>query len=270
MTLLLHHFQALEAAMAALGRVAGTAGHPSDKGTAREAVIRLCLADHLPDTIGIGMGEVIDESTPYASPRPQNDIVLFDRRHPRLSVGAGVSLFFAESVLATVEVKSRLDHAGLAQAVHTARVLKTLHRDLPSIVMAFTPPAIVTYVLAFTSELSLSEVPGRIDDLTAAEGVTLSPLPSISDSRYGTPAPSLDGVFVLGKGFIVFDNTPLRIREPELPSRRWVGLHADHGALLSFLLYLVQTTLHRSAFPFPLRKYLVPIGGQYFGVEDRA
>lgn len=63
-------------------------------------------------------------------------------------------------------------------------------------------------------------------------------------SRYQVPSSSLDGVFILGKGFVHFDNSPLGFAPQDLreshPDRCWVLADGDTGNLLLLFLLLMQ------------------------------
>jgi hypothetical protein len=54
----------------------------------------------------------------------------------------------------------------------------------------------------------------------------------------------VDGVFVLGKGFLYFDNTPLGFGNDEWrkknPDMKWIFSDAPNGNLLLLFLFLTQ------------------------------
>jgi len=73
------------------------------------------------------------------------------------------------------------------------------------------------------------------------EGITLPELPPIPQ-RYGIACPIIDGIFVLGKGFVQFDNLApgflppeQRPKHPEM--RYYIGKTRD-GTLLTFFIFL--------------------------------
>src|SRR5437763_161337 len=124
------HFDIVEKSLLATGQIVATAGHPLHKGTPREAFIRDFLALHLADNVGIGTEEVIDSNSKPNEARNQLDIVLYKKHYPKLSFGGGINAFLAESVFASIEVKSTLNKENLRQAIKAARRLKELNRHL--------------------------------------------------------------------------------------------------------------------------------------------
>lgn len=80
----------------------------------------------------------------------QFDIVIYKRNYPKLDFGGGVSGFLAESVVATIEVKSTLDKAGIEQAVRAARAAKSLQKnEVKSFSSGYIPPSILSFVVAY-------------------------------------------------------------------------------------------------------------------------
>src|SRR5438094_6070124 len=107
-TMLATYMAAVEAALLHTAQIPANAGHPLHKGTPREAFIRQFLADHLSEELAIGQGEIISADSQPSEVRNQFDIVLYKRHFPKLPFGGGVNAFLAESVVATIEVKSTL------------------------------------------------------------------------------------------------------------------------------------------------------------------
>ncbi len=93
---------------------AGLFDHPTLTGSAREFIVQELLRSFLPARCGIGSGRVIAATE---SPSPQIDIVIFDKSFPQFEMPGGSALFPVESVIATIEVKSRLDKVSLEQAL---------------------------------------------------------------------------------------------------------------------------------------------------------
>jgi hypothetical protein len=84
------------------------------RGALREEALRLFLSKHLPARFGVGSGQVVHPSNLMSR---QCDIVIYDRLNtPRLMPDETHSLFPVESVLAVVEVKSRLNASEVADA----------------------------------------------------------------------------------------------------------------------------------------------------------
>ncbi len=99
--------------LAEFGRTKGT-GHGGGRGALREEALRLFLSKHLPTRFGVGTGQVVHPSNLMSK---QCDIVIYDRLNtPRLMPDETHSLFPVESVLAVIEVKSRLNASDVADA----------------------------------------------------------------------------------------------------------------------------------------------------------
>src|SRR3972149_11697895 len=89
MELLSAHMNAIEQVLLAQSKIAHNAGHPNLRGGPREWFIRDFLQSHLPSTLEIGQGEIIDvNSIPNPSPgnyRPQVDVVIYRSDMPKIS-----------------------------------------------------------------------------------------------------------------------------------------------------------------------------------------
>lgn len=108
--MILSHTNAIEKVLIAQSAAAQNAGHPNLRGGPREWFIRGIrdfLQNHLPTSLEIGQGEIIDEdskpSPPQDSYRPQVDIVVYRRDLPRITYSRDNAAFLAEGVIATIE-----------------------------------------------------------------------------------------------------------------------------------------------------------------------
>ena len=79
--------------------------HRGELGSAREALIRGVLSRILPHTFLVGTGEIIDS---IGGRSKQIDVVISRAESPSLLLPNGSRVFLIESVIATIEVKSRL------------------------------------------------------------------------------------------------------------------------------------------------------------------
>jgi hypothetical protein len=135
------HMSAVEDQLLAISRIPANSGHSLHKGTPREAFIREFLEKHLNSTVSIGTGEIIDSKSKPGDRRNQFDIVIYKHNYPRLDFGGGINGFLVESVVATIEVKSTLDKAGIEQAVKAARAAKLLQKnEMRSFSTGYIPP----------------------------------------------------------------------------------------------------------------------------------
>jgi hypothetical protein len=242
------HLEAVEASLLAVSRIPANTGHSLHKGTPREAFIRGFLEGHLSEKVAVGTGEIIDSDSrpnpPSTAQRHQYDIVLYKRDYPRLDIGGGIHAFLAESVVATIEVKSTLDRDELLKSARAARASKQLKQH---VVTAFTtghqPPSILNYVVAYDGPARMSTVHGWVAPIHGELGIPVQALPQ-GEERWRQPSPSIDGVFVLGKGFLVYDNVPLGFVTDEFrrqhPTHCWQFLDSESGSLL--YLFLLLTT----------------------------
>lgn len=121
-------FRRLATLLHAQAQVAGGLGHAATVGALRELVVKKFLRPHLPETIAIYSGIIIDSK---GNQSRQQDIVLVDKAFPTISVGSedGVALIIAESVLATIEVKSKLDTSELLGTMESIAQTRSLHRS---------------------------------------------------------------------------------------------------------------------------------------------
>jgi hypothetical protein len=256
------HIDAVEEHLLAISRIPANSGHPLHKGTPREAFIREFLTNHLNESVALGSGEIIDANSKPNEKRNQIDIVVFRRNYPRLNFGGNVTGFFAESVVATIEVKSSLDKAALASSIAAAKNVKQLTRSYhDSFFTAYEPPSILNYVVAYGGPAHMETVYNWIQEVHEETNTIVPVLPIPKKDRIQQASPSLDGVFVLGKGFLHFDNMPVsfvreefRIAAPEI---RWAYADVERGSLLklfSFLMFSILNISPKVLNPLPYLK----------------
>jgi len=251
------HMNAVEDHLLAISKIPANSGHSLHKGTPREAFIREFLESHLNSTVAIGTGEIIDFQSQPGGKRNQFDIVIYKRNYPRLDFGGGVNGFLAESVVATIEVKTTLDKPGIEQAVRAARNAKELKKnEVTSFSSGYIPPSILSFVVAYDGPAKMETVHTWIKEIYQSEGLAEPDMPAEGD-RSRIAGPAIEGVFVLGKGFLNFDNAPYGFVQPELrkahPQVKWAIANTERGSLLSlFLLLTVATSSLQGAWLNPL------------------
>jgi uncharacterized protein DUF6602 len=239
------HFVAVEDYLLSISKIPSNAGHTLHKGTPREAFIREFLQSHLSERVAIGTGEIIDAHSKSGESRNQFDIVIYKRDYPKLNFGGGISGFLAESVIATIEVKSLLDKDAIRQSIEAARNAKKLQRNLvTSFLTGYIPPSILNYVVADNGPMNIDTVYNWIPEIYGEKGIISPTLSSDVNIRIATPSSSIDAVFLLGKGFIYFDNVPSGFSNENVwlkyPDIHWaVGKSANTNLLLLFL-FLTQ------------------------------
>ena len=238
------HMDAQEDALLARSRIAANIGHSLHKGTPREDFVKDFLRDHLSESVSIGSGEIIDASSKPNEQRNQIDIVIYKRDYPKLNFSPTINGFLAESVVATIEIKSTLDREGLRQSIKTAANTKKLKKNLvTSLHTGYQPPSILNYVVAYDGPVQMTTVYNWIDPVHQELNIKYPIMGATGGERMKIASPSVDAIFVLGKGFIHFDNTPLGFMTDQMrlqnPSWKWVVANGDQGNLL--LLFLLLT-----------------------------
>ena len=241
------HMDARENALVAISRIPANSGHSLHKGTPREAFIREFLQSHLPENVAIGTGEIIDANSQPRAQRNQFDIVIYKKNYPKLDFGGGISGFLIESVIATVEVKSTLTQADTAQAITAARNAKALTPNVTSSFHSgYIPPKILNYVVAYDGPAQMQTVYNWIPQIHANLGITIPDLPQEEAQRLSSASPSIDGIFILNKGFIYFDNVPFGFANGAArathPNLKWVFSDSGTGNLLLLFLLLQAAT----------------------------
>ena len=172
--------------------------------------------------------------------------MIYKRNYPRLDFGGGINAFLAESVVATIEVKSTLDKLGIVQAVRAARAAKLLQKnEVTSFSSGYVPPSVLSFVVAYDGPAKMETVHAWVKEAYQAEGISEPDMPPEAD-RSCIAGPALEGVFVLGKGFLNFDNAPYGFIQPELRTQnkniRWAIAQAESGSLMSLFLVLTVAT----------------------------
>lgn len=241
------HAAGEEKVLLARAERAGISGHNVNKGTAREHFVHDYLETHLPSTLGIGTGEIIGADSKPGDTRNQIDVVIYRRDFPKLVLGGHIEAFLVESVVATIEVKSLLDKDGFEAAAKTAVAVKKLHASRPKNRLplgGYQPPSVLSLIVAYDGPVNMSTVYGWISPIHEKLGITTPSLPPTMGERTLIPGPSVDGVFVLGKGFLHFDTLPVGFiwddRRKEWPDRKWVYSDSKDGSLLLLTLLLAM------------------------------
>jgi hypothetical protein len=227
------HLQAVESNLIQISQIPANAGHTLHRGTPREAFIREFLETHLSANVAIGTGEIIDADSQPRGQRNQYDIVVYKRNFPKLHFGGGVNGFLIESVVATIEVKSLLDETAVEKSLSAAHNAKRLTPHIDKVFSAgWTPPKVLNFVVAYDGPARMRTVHQWILNAHQAHGI---PLPFwTEDNRTSVPGTALDGIFVLGKGFVKLDNTPFGL----VVETQATGMHTICDSTKDNLLFL--------------------------------
>ncbi|WP_322003562.1 DUF6602 domain-containing protein [Marinobacter alexandrii] len=234
------HMDAIENHLVSISQIPANSGHNLHKGTPREAFIKEFLESHLSANVAIGTGEIIDANSQPRGQRNQYDIVIYKNNYPKLDFGGGINGFLIESVIATIEVKSVLDQAGIDQSVKAAHNAKSLTPNINrSFSTGWVPPKVINYVVAYDGPAQMSTVHGWILNSHQNNGI---PLPTwTQQDKNRTPGTALDGVVLLNKGFVKLDNTPLSLNNPQNPVQgTHIVVDSPNGNLLMLFLALQE------------------------------
>jgi len=120
--------------------------------------------------------------------------------------------------------------------------------------------------VAYGGPARMETVRNWLNEIHHEEAITVRDLPTDPTTRYSVAAPSVDGVFILGKGFVQFDNLPIGFVHPEARGGRpdlwyYIGSTAD-GTLFVFFMFLTNATAGVFAESPKLDAYLAGFGVQ--------
>ena len=102
---------------------ASVSDHSTILGDARESFIRDILEKFLPSSISIGSGQIIDQNGKRSK---QVDVIIYRREFPILKTFGAADVYLIEGVIATIEVKSKLDKDNLIMALENSKSVKKL------------------------------------------------------------------------------------------------------------------------------------------------
>lgn len=236
--MLLSHINAIERILVAQSKVAQNAGHPSLKGWPREWFVRDFLQTHLPSSLEIGHGEIIDRDStpdpPQDGLRNEVDIVIYRNDLPKITYSRDNTAFLCEGVLATIEVKSVLTKEELKKACLASLKHKSLRRNPPLYALGdFPPDKIISYVIAYDCRSQVS---------TAANW-----LPDLSSELNSTAENMIDIIVILGKGVIWQKNKVPFISIPE--NTQWVYIEQAERNLFLLFTHLMSLSACLSSPP---------------------
>lgn len=236
------HMNAVEATILQKSRIPANAGHPLHMGTPRETFVKEFLDTHLSENIAVSTGEIIDAFSEPNQARNQFDIILYQKSYPKLNFGGEINGFLIESVVATIEIKSTLDASGIDQSVRAAHAAKILqpHRG-SGITTGWIPPGVLNFVVAYNGPAHMQTVFNWMQQSHQKNGIPMPVLPSKnSPKRINTTGTALDGVFVLGKGFLKLDNTPASFHVPLSTDYNFFVSNTSENNLLVFFIALQE------------------------------
>ena len=99
------HFERMAERLRAEGAAARSFDHGTNRGQIREAFVRELLSHNTSPLTGVGTGEILHAGSCSGERRNQIDVVIHSNRFPRISLAAGIDLFFGETVSSFIEIK---------------------------------------------------------------------------------------------------------------------------------------------------------------------
>jgi hypothetical protein len=228
------HLNAIEDVLIAQSKTAQNAGHPNLRGGPREWFIRDFLIGHLPSTLEIGQGEIIDcdskPNPPQHSYRPQVDVIIYRRDVPKITYSQSDSAYLAEGVMATIESKSVLTEIDLQKACKAAQVHKSLKRaTFTGFASGNIPKKIITYMVAFDGPAKLSTVSGWL----------VNHVKQTND----LPNDLVDLIVVLGKGALWRLEAFPELKIPQATANNfWGYVDQPKGNLLTLFAHMLTWT----------------------------
>ncbi len=147
-------FRKIAALISAQAAVAGGTGHAPTTGKLRELIIQKFLRPHLPRTLDIRSGIIVDSTGARST---QQDCIIVDTHLPIIDVGSETEgIIVAESVVGTIEIKSYLDKQELISTLKACAQTKALIRKGeqvyakgPAEIRVSKPHPINTYIFAY-------------------------------------------------------------------------------------------------------------------------
>jgi len=260
------HLANIEEHLLTLKKVGDTSGHTIHKGTPREIFIKEFLIDHLSERVSIGSGEIINKDSKPGDKRNQHDIIIYKSDFPKINFGGGICGYLAESVIATIEVKTELREKDIENSLLSAKNTKGMELTKSSSIILgshgnWFPLSPLNIIVAYDGPENMETVLGWIEKKSKTHGIVYPNLDANLQERLKVTSPALDAVFILGKGFVHYDNIPIsfihqEIREKEENRhKKWCVVDNDKGALMMLFSILTQTIISSGLSSVNMSKY---------------
>ena len=211
-TVLSAYFERVQRRLRAEGDAARSFQHGLNRGQIREAFVREFLVQNISDFWGIGTGEIIHSDSPPDERRHQIDVVVHNRKFPRLSLATGIDLFFIETVSSFIEIKSSLTKSAIREA---AAVSKEIKRNAHFAPQRLNPAGLVltprpySFVFGYDGPKRMDTVLKWLKDISKEDDYGVE---ALSETEPGKRSffnhHFIDGVFLLGRGYVTLDALP--------------------------------------------------------------
>lgn len=254
LSLIQSHFASVARRLHAEGAAARSFNQGTNRGQIREAFIREFLSHNTSPLTGIGTGEIIHAGSNPSDLRNQIDVVIHNNRYPKISLAVGVDLFIGETVSSFIEIKSYLKKEHIRNAAQVAKKVKGNLKIEPQ---RFNPIGVVrnprpySFVFAYDGPKNIKTVLKWMKEVSAEGEFNLDKLKSTSgkDREFYNHL-FVDGVFVLGKGYVHLDVLPfesileaLALRGDDVPTDN-IWIYAEENEL-PFLWILINELSER-------------------------
>lgn len=234
------HIDSQEENLLSQWKISQSSGHMGNRGTAREHFVAEFLDSHLPQNLSTGTGEVIDANSRPGQSRNQIDVVVYRNSFPKLNINKNINYFLVESVVATIEIKSTLNKKELTKAILAARHIKSLdNHKYYTVERKGKPSGVLCFVVAYKGPKFIGRVHDWINEIYEEYGITKQELPRNRTEREKIRSETIDGVFVLRSGCVLFDTSPFSFEDQDKIfgiSPRWLLVNSN--SLLILFLWL--------------------------------
>lgn len=224
--------------------------HNLSKGEAAEESVRVFFRSHLPSSLGVAKGQVIDCQGKQSR---QIDVIIYDSLHTPILFNSeenGHQLVPSEGVLAAIEIKSRVDPGDVASILANMASIKSLDKS------AYFSPRGILQTKTYVHGLEYDHFP-TLYFLFAYDSGNLPALSSEFDKRISEfPVDKrLDCACVLSKGVLVNANRDGIIDAVPGPETK-LSSYATSNALLLFYILITRYLLQAETRPIELRRYI--------------
>ena len=227
-TFLNSHFERIQRRLQAEGIAARSFDHGLNRGLIREAFIREFLRDNISELWGVGTGEIIHKDATLDTKRPQIDVIIYNKQYPKLPFAGGFDLFFSGTISSFIEIKSHLKKEDLRKTAITTQNIKQSANFAPqrmNPIGLIENPRPYSFIFAYDGPRKIETVRKWMKELAKEYDFGISDLAVTQPhNRSFYNHTFVDGVFILGKGFVVVDALPFESK---------IGAAVDQGTNVS-------------------------------------
>lgn len=265
------YFNDVEKTLLALSGVAGNAGHSVIKGSAREYFVKDFLSKNISPLWSVGSGEIIHRETKAEDKRNQIDAVVYSSQAPRFEYEPGSAAFLVEGVSAFIEVKTNLTKPLLKAAIETTKRIKGYPRGVTQRINPYgvvKSPRIFSFLVAFDG-CDAKTLTRWLIELHEELGISFEELVATPvKNRIYFDNPSIDGVFVLDKGYALLDSAPFGIAlDAKVADGTLIWNCSNSDVLMTLWVYVNQINTMLAWNQFHLLDYLPQ--QEFFFAKDK-